>query len=142
MKKYSITSGLFAGEVVLTFSEAGCLVDMDFADSRMSEQQQTWLLRNIPVSEESMKFVVNAAQSLRLQEIPDTVTFEAFWNAYDDKVCSNKRRCLAKWEKMTATEQVRAYRYIGTYFRNLPAGTRKKYAETYLNAELWNNRRK
>lgn len=139
MKKYSITSSHFTGEVVLTFSEGGCLLDMDFSGSRMSEQQQTWLLRNMPVAEEAMKLAVNSAPSLRLQEIPDTVTFEAFWNAYDDKIASSKRRCLVKWDKMTPTEQVRAYRYIGTYFRNLPAGTRKKYAETYLNAELWNN---
>lgn len=139
MKKYIITSELFAGEVELSYNDAGCLSGCDFGDCRLSENQQVWLLRNLPVIAGFLAGFVAAAPSLRLQEVPDTVTFDAFWNAYDDKISSSKRRCLAKWEKMSEAERVRAYRYIGTYFRNLPPGTRKKYAETYLNAELWNN---
>lgn len=131
---------MFKGYVKVVYSDAGCLAGCDFADAILGENQQVWLLRNLPVQADWLPAFLKAAPSLRMQEVEmATVTFKAFWDAYDDKLASSKRRCLAKWNKMTPMEQVRAYRYIGTYFRNLPTGTRKKYAETYLNAELWNN---
>lgn len=40
---------------------------------------------------------------------------------------------------MTSAEQGKAYRFIGRYIASLGQGIRQKYAETYLNAELWNN---
>ena len=67
------------------------------------------------------------------------ISFDDFWNKYDDKTNSSKKRTEAKWNKMPVAERARAYGYIEYYFINIPRGTRKKYAETYLNDELWNN---
>jgi len=72
-------------------------------------------------------------------EIDQNITFDKFWNRYDDKLNSSKKKTQVKWNKMPAAEQAKAFRYIGKYFASIPSGTRKKYAETYLNAELWNN---
>jgi hypothetical protein len=62
-----------------------------------------------------------------------------FWKKYNDKERSSKKRTLAKWNKMSQVEQTKAYNYIQKYFNSIPNGVETKYAETYLNAELWNN---
>jgi hypothetical protein len=86
-----------------------------------------------------LEALTNKAKSLRVQELHEKIDFVAFWNKYDDKINSSRKRTLAKWNKMSDCNRVRAYQYIFKYFASIPAGTRKKYAETYLNAELWNN---
>lgn len=140
MKSYLLTGEAFRGQVAVEYNDAGILSGCCFENAALSENQQVWLLRNIPVSTGGLPDFLKAAPSLRMQEMEYTEpTFDRFWDAYDDKINSSKRKTKLKWDKMPSMERIKAYRYIGTYFRNLPTGTRKKYAETYLNAELWNN---
>jgi hypothetical protein len=72
--------------------------------------------------------------------LPETeIDFDRFWKRYDDRVNSSRKRTLIKWNKMPKSEQIKAFYFVGKYFASLPPGIRKKYAETYLNDELWNN---
>lgn len=140
MKKYVITSDVFAGEIGISYSAAGELQGFDLASASLSEKQQVWLLRNMPRTPAELHNLVKNAPSLRLEQVPErAVPFEDFWKRYDDCKVSSKKRALVAWNKMSEAEQSKAYRYVGTYFRSLPQGTRKKYAETYLHSELWNN---
>lgn len=124
----------------MEYSDAGILSGCHFENAALSENQQVWLLHNIPVSIDGLPSFLKSAPSLHMLEMEYTEpTFDMFWDAYNDKISSSKHKTKLKWDKMPSMERIKAYRYIGTYFRNLPAGTRKKYAETYLNAELWNN---
>jgi hypothetical protein len=71
-------------------------------------------------------------------ELNQQVTFEMFWLKYNDRERSSRKRCLAMWDKFSKDNQVKAYYFIDTYNRN--RGTaEKKYCETYLKSELWNN---
>lgn len=71
-------------------------------------------------------------------ELDEKITFEMLWNLYDDKLRSSKKRSTAIWDKMTVAEQVKAYYFVYKYFRHR-GNAEKKYLETYLRAELWNN---
>lgn len=142
MKKYCITSHLYEGEIMITYNDNGMLLDCNFNNSTLTERQQSWILRHLPLRQDKLHTLFDKEPLLILQEMDITVSFDDFWNRYDDKLNSSKRRCLVKWNRMSKAEQVRAYNYITCYFSNLPSGVRKKYAETYLNAELWNNLRK
>jgi hypothetical protein len=73
-------------------------------------------------------------------EVPEEITFDMFWNRYDDKIYSSKKRSEAQWNRMSKANRCTAYNYIPRYFSKLPEWqTRKKTAEKYLSDELWNN---
>lgn len=140
MNTYSITSSKFVGELVAVYDDYHQLINLDMSKAEMTLQQKKWLMENNPITEEKLQQMQKKSEYMRIMIVPQReITFEAFWQRYDDKVNSSKKRAKQKWEKMTKTQQTKAYHYIDRYFRNLPYGTRKKYAETYLNAELWNN---
>jgi hypothetical protein len=68
----------------------------------------------------------------------DHVPFDDFWVKYDDCIRSSRKRAMAKWAKMSISQRKKAYNFIDRY--NKSRGfAEKKYAETYLNSEVWNN---
>ncbi|MCX6232640.1 MAG: hypothetical protein NTZ33_13975 [Bacteroidetes bacterium] len=139
MKQYQLTSDAFTGFVDLYFNELGLLVEFSLKSAGLSEQQQIWILKKMPRELPELQLIVEGAPNLKLTEIKLEITFEMFWNKYDDKLISSRKKTLAKYNKLNKTDQLKAYNYISMYFASISAGTRKKYAETYLNAELWNN---
>ncbi len=140
MKEYSITSERYKGEVIAKYNDKGWLLNLDVTQAELTESQHAWFLNNCPKTEQCFDEWRKQERVLHITLIPEReITFEAFWQRYDDKINSSKKRTKAKWDKMSKSEQVKAYNYINRYFSNIPYGTRKKYAETYLNAEVWNN---
>lgn len=71
-------------------------------------------------------------------ELQDKITFEMFWNKYNDKLRSSKKRSEKIWSKLDEANQAKAFYFITTYNKNR-GNAEKKYCETYLTAELWNN---
>ena len=139
MRLFHLTSAAFTGFIEFEFNESGLLSRFDTSKATLAPEQQVFLLRRLPRHLDEIKKVFETSETAKFTEIKQEITFDMFWNRYDDKLNSSRKRSLQRWDKMSTTDQVRAYRYIGTYFNNMPNGTRKKYAETYLNAELWNN---
>jgi len=137
-RKFKLTSDKFKGEVALEFTDS-ILTKYDTSDAELSEAQMIYIAINLPHQLSEINRLFEGSPSAALTEIKQEVTFEMFWNKYDDKLSSSKKRTKAKWDKMKTNERNKAYDYIGKYFSNILFGTQKKYAETYLNAELWNN---
>jgi len=138
VRVFSLTSKAFTGEVIFEFRN-GLLEKFDMSGAELNEKQHTTLARNLPRTTEEAQAFMSKSNNAIFTEIVQTVTFNMFWNCYDDKFNSSKKKTEIKWDKMPVAEQLKAYRYINRYFASIPSGTRKKYAETYLNAELWNN---
>ena len=138
MKTYLLTSPNFTGEVEFVFDDSGRLQDYRNR-AELNSGQKKWLLEKLPKTLSELSNVLADSKTAKLTEVVVEITFEMFWHKYNDKVNSSRKKTQQKWDRMTKAEQVKAYRYIGYYFSTLPQGTRKKYAETYLNAELWNN---
>jgi hypothetical protein len=139
MKIYTLTSTAFDGEVLFEFDHAGYLVKFDTGAANLSEQQQLWLLKKMPRHLAHIKQVLGDSDTASLTEVKEDITFDQFWNRYDEKVRSSKKRSQAIWNRMSKTQRLKAFRYIGKYEINIPNGVAKKYAESYLRAELWNN---
>ncbi len=139
MTRYSLTSTAFSGEVLFDFDDNGLLVSFDMKSANMSEEQQTVLLRYLPRDFYGIKLFTEKSPNARLEEIKTEVTFAQFWDKYDEKIRSSKKKAEKAWNNLSKIDQVKAYQFIGKYNLNLHAGTAKKYAETYLHAELWNN---
>jgi hypothetical protein len=139
MKKYSLTSVAFDGEVVFEFDDAGLLLRFDMSQASLSEDQQLFILRKIPRELSEVQRVIANSDTAKLTEIDTEVSFEAFWNRYDEKIRSSKKKSLKIWHRLSKTDKIKAFRFIQKYEMSLYQGTAKKYAETYLNSELWNN---
>ena len=139
MKIFHITSSIFNGFIELKFNEAEVFTGINFSESDINIEQQMWFMRKIPANVHALGIFTKYADTITITEVVQELTFDMFWKRYDDKISSSKKKTLAKWNKMSAAEQAKAYRHIHKYFSSIPSGTRKKYAETYLNAELWNN---
>ena len=137
MKRYSLTSSKFSGEVIYEFGDDGSLSLFDLRGAELTLTQKKAMYNCVPTDIDSIHIV--KTEHSTITEIISEITFDMFWNKYDDKLSSSKKRARAKWFKMNSAEQVKAYNYIQKYFRTLEGGIRKKYAETYLNAETWNN---
>lgn len=136
MRIFHLTSNAFTGYVEYQFNDLGLLGKMEI-HAELNERQQVYILKNLP--REIAELDKYSSANVIITEIKQDITFEMFWNRYDDKINSSRKRTEYKWEKMTPTDRAKAFWFIQTYFGSIPPGTRKKFAETYLNAELWNN---
>lgn len=139
MTKYYVSSqASFGGYVEFIFNASGTLVFFSALEAKLDEEQLKWFANISAVHSEFIE-TIKAVPKLKLQQITTEVTFDMMWNRYDDKLSSSKKRAQIKWERMSKAEQLKAYNYVYTYVGSLAAGIRKKYLETYLNSELWNN---
>jgi hypothetical protein len=134
---YSLTSNNFTGEILFTYNDAGLLTAME-VNADLDEKQHIGFLKMLPCNYNALVDWQRKHSHLSITEVLDNVTHDMFWDKYDDKIRSSKKKSLARWNKHSKADQIKAYNFISTYNRN--RGTaEKKYAETYLNAELWNN---
>ena len=137
MKSFAITSAKFSGDITYTYDNDGYLQSF-INNADLSQEQRVYILKKLPLTQDEIKDLMGNTPSLNIVEIPFKVSFEQFWDKYDDKIRSSKKKSLQKWSKMTDTDMVKAYLFIEKYNRNR-GNADKKYAETYLNSELWNN---
>lgn len=136
MQTFHVTSVTFTGYIELLFNDLGLLTKYEI-HADLNERQQIYLLKNMP--REIVEIDKLKTSNVTITEIKQEITFDMFWDKYDDKVNSSRKRALAKWNKITPSDRARAFWFVAKYLSSIPSGTRKKFAETYLNAELWNN---
>lgn len=139
MSVYVLTSTAWRGEIEITYNDSGLLINCDLTKAELSEAQHLWFLKRMPARIDELKALIESTKTARLTPVDLDVTFEMFWDRYNDKERSSKKKTGRIWNRMTRADQIKAYRYIFTYDACRPAGVARKYAETYLNAELWNN---
>jgi len=136
---FILTSIQFEGDVILEFNEQDRIARFDMTGARLSVQQMDYILNGLPKEASQIETLLGHSRTAKLTEVTGNITFEMFWDKYGEKVRSSRKRAQAKWNKMRKSEQIKAYNFIPKYESNILPGTEKKYAETYLNAELWNN---
>jgi hypothetical protein len=135
--KRIITGERFSGEIIIENDQEGNLVLIDIREAGLSQTQLMWLWCDQSISCALPKLLNDI--TVKVTTVKEEITFDMFWKKYNDKERSSKKRTLTKWNRMRESEQVKAFNYIPKYFQSIPSGVEKKYAETYLNAELWNN---
>lgn len=137
--QYSITSTLWQGEIIATYNSNQLLMSINLQNAELTENQHIWFLQHMPRDLAALQRYVDANKTLTLTQIETEVTFEDFWNKYDEKTRSSKKKAQLRWNRLSKHDQVCAYRYIDKYFQNMPSWQSKKLAESYLSSELWNN---
>lgn len=137
--RFVLTSTAWAGQIVLEYNEAGLLLESNLKDAELSEQQHLWFLRNIPRELAELQVLIAKVQSAKLTPVPETITFDMFWDRYGEKLRSSRKKALTKWNRMSEADRAKAFLFIKKYENSMQAWQNKMYAETYLNRELWNN---
>lgn len=139
MKRYSLTSESFKGEVIFVFNDLNLLESFDTSGAELTEKQQIYILKELPRELAEVKRVLGKSVSAKLTEVNNEITFEQFWKRYDPPALSKKKKkALPRWNRMTQSERNKAYYYIPKYESKM-RGEAKMYAETYLNSEIWND---
>lgn len=136
MKKFVLRFPNVEGDIVFTYDEGEVLQGVVF-NGDYPERQRRNVLRTLPVRPEVLQRI-NWRDGI-LTEEAEKVTFEMFWDRYNDKARSSKVKTQRVWDRMPEGERVKAYRYINRYKCSIPQGVCMKYATTYLNDQLWNN---
>lgn len=114
MKKYILTSPKFTGTVVFGYSPDTDFLKLYHNESEMSDQQQVWLLQHLPYS---LAEVVSLAKKISgtLEEIPQDISFDVFWELYGRKV--NLKRCKPLFDGLSDENKLLAITRIKPYFK-------------------------
>ncbi len=137
-KRYYLTSVQFDGEIELGYCGEGYLVRFENRGN-LDSVQRAWLLTHLPIHLHALEELKKKSKTLTITQVRQAICFDDFWNRYDHKAVSSKKKALAAWQRMPEAERIKAYNHIQRYLQSLPGGISKKYAETYLNSQLWNN---
>lgn len=135
---YHITSVAWTGYIEAEYNELGYMRRVDLGNAELSEEQQKWFLNRMPRELAELQRIVEKS-SAKIEEVKQEVTFDLFWDRYNEKLKSSRKKSLIVWNRLSKADQVKAFNHIKKYEGSMSPGVAKKYAETYLNAELWNN---
>lgn len=140
--KYLLSSKKNGDLASFSYNENGIIQQIQF-HQELSEQQFLFLSTRAYKSSHLsflLEMLLTKDQSAYLEEISPDLSFERFWETYDHKV-GKKARVKKKWDSMPPEERVKALKHLKkySYFLAQNPTIAKKYPETYLNAEEWNN---
>jgi hypothetical protein len=121
---------------VFTYDDGDLLQGISF-NGNYPEPVRRIVLKSMPLRPELLE--QTKGRTGILTEEAEKVTFEMFWDRYNDKARSSRVKTERVWNKMPEGERTKAYRYINRYKSSIPQGVCMKYATTYLNDQMWNN---
>ncbi len=141
MKRFFVTSEKFMGTAELLYNEKGTLSKIDMTQANMDENAVVAFKRAVP---HNLAILIRnewCSTGTTVVEADLEVTFDMFWNLYDDKI--NKKRCIPLWNKLNKVQQVSAYYGISRYKKYLhKTGVFQLNPENYLRNETWENQYK
>lgn len=122
----------------------GDLYSFTILEGKLNDNQVKWLFEscNFPAIEVLMKtrWMVKLKKNFEITIGEPDLSFEAFWNAYNNKV-GKKKMAENTWNKLSKANKIKALQAISSYNKYLSRkpGIDKAHATTYLNQEYWEN---
>lgn len=139
MRKFVLTSSLFAGSVTFGFNESGWLVLLN-NEAEFNDVQYKWLFEDhrFPKRIEAVTVLASLIKG-KLEEVPPDISFDAFWNAYGRKV--NRKRCEGLYKKMSDAQRLKCVLSIQPYLSYLARVKWRNQADpdTYLRQEMYDS---
>lgn len=136
---YILTSNKLKGKILVGFTPEGVLCKMEVDPADATRKLMHWFLERLPLLEGAMhpKYYDNL---LHIEPVSDDLSFDRFWNDYDQKV-GKKARVEKLWDTLSNPDRAKALAGIRRYDNYLlkQKGIAKAYAETYLRNRYWEN---
>lgn len=126
------------------YDMGGNLLGFDILEGRLSVRQLKWLFSggNFPATEIVMKtgWIPKLRKNFEISVGEPDLSFDAFWNAYANKV-GKKKMAENSWKKLGKAIRIKALLGIRKYDNHLRLnpGIAKAHPSTYLNQEYWEN---
>lgn len=142
LKQYRATGKTTDLVFLFKYRLNGHMQGFEVLQGEMNDRQLNWLLNEgrFPVSEYAMKAVWMRGEEYRekftIVAIPADLTFDAFWEAYDNKV----KRVMAEklWEKLSETDKIKCFLALPGYNAYLARkGTSKALMPTFINQKYY-----
>lgn len=119
----------------------GLLAEFKLLEGELDDKQVNWLFikGKFPYQEKQIKGW-NSISNFKIEVgLPD-LSFDAFWNSYNNKV-GKKKMAENTWNKLSTGNKLKALQAIKDYNRYLSRkpGIDKAHATTYLNQEYFDN---
>ena len=136
MTKYIITSPKIDGQIEMLYDQSQYCIFYN-CDAQLSDTQYMWWAANFPFTVIALHDLARNATGFTIVEVATPVTFDDFWEAYQNKEGS-KIKAEGIWQKLNVGERIAAIRYIVRYDKYLKAkGTAKALPSTYLHGKYW-----
>ncbi|WP_107039939.1 hypothetical protein [Brumimicrobium mesophilum] len=117
----------------------GMLVKYELEPGAFGKEQFDFLAKVFPYSLNRLEKGLKSLKMIDVRELKEDISFDAFYDKYAHKV-SKRSKAENIWKRMPDLEKAKAIRHIDLYeTQRLKTGVNKKYPETYLNSEIWNN---
>jgi hypothetical protein len=135
--KYILSSPKFDGKLIFGYSD-GFLVFYENAATFKKPESYQWILSNLPLTVPQLTAMAAAIPG-KAEPLPDDLTFDAFWTAYQKKV--NRIRCEPLWNKLSEGDRIECLQSLKPYDGYLKRmnGRAKLDPENYLKRESFRN---
>lgn len=139
-RKYLLEFTNYQAKALVEYNADGFLIKFELDPGTFEEKQFVFMTDKFPKTIKHMQALISwKLPNVRISELKQDLSFEAFYNAYAYKV-SKRSTAENAWKKLPDPEKAKAIAYIPVYDRFLgEKKINKKYPETYLNSEMWNN---
>lgn len=139
MRRFLITSQKFTGTAELLYNDQEVLNRIDCTQTDMSADTVAAFKRAVPVLINALLKEPWCGADTTIIEADFEVSFLMFWKRYDKKI--NKKRAQLAWNKLSKSEQVKAFYGIDAYtkFLKIENWRPKQDPENYLKNLMWEN---
>jgi hypothetical protein len=140
MPKYLITFIKQEANTLLEYNDDGYLIKYELTPGTFEKLQFAFLSSKFPKNLVNIQHWIDAKlPNVVIKVVDEDLSFERFYNLYDHKI-SKRSRAESAWNALSKVDKALAIAYLPKYETHLrKTGVNKKYPETYLNSEVWNN---
>lgn len=143
MKKYALRFVNVEGAIYMTYDMKGNLSNLDLVEilPQLNEKQIEWIFSTLIADVRTLEKCLSInMRKIEIVDITVSITFEAFWKEYPNKV-GRKERTRELWRLLTDIEKAKAFNNIKAYKKwiSLQNNMAFVYPETYLSQRRWDN---
>lgn len=113
MRKFIITSLEFEGNISLTYNDRETIVEINLINAIISKIRLQRFFEHLPKTINDLPFYSQRSINDTIVEVDFVITFEMFWKEYPFH--RNMFRVQKVWDKMSKTDQVKAYYNVKDY---------------------------
>lgn len=116
MKHFILTSPQFTGSVTYKYCDAGYLIYFSY-DATMRDDQREHVLVKMPLTLAGFNEVIGKSKTAKIEEVPEDISFDAFWEAYGKKI--NRKRSEPLYNKLSDADKMLCMRCLPQYDKYL-----------------------
>ena len=137
MRQFNVTTPKSTTGIVFTYTDSGLFMGI-LINETMEKEALEYVVKSIRLTLDEFFVWAKTIKHIEVVELQQNISFDMFWDLYNDKARSSRKKSQLVWNRLAEPDRIKAYYHYPRYNKHR-GNAEKKYCETYLNAELWNN---